>query len=320
MSPARAARKSADYVWLNGQIEPWDEATIHVSTVGATGHFNVFEGIKAHVSADGHDLNVFCLDQHLRRLDESMKITRMARRYTPRDIHRAVVELLRANGTREDTYVRPIAFYSGFEQPDFSTQGDAEPEILIWTRPFVTRLGTDRGMSVQVSSWTRITDNQMPPRVKTMSNYQNNRLAALEARANGYDTAVQLGPDGKLAEGPGACVFVFRDGVAITPPVTAGILESVTRTVVMRLLREQLEVPVIERPIDRTELYIADEALFCGTGWEVLPITSVDRLPLGDGRMGPITTRVDDLYLKALRGALPRYHEWLTSVWAAVRA
>jgi branched-chain amino acid aminotransferase len=314
MSPARPATKSADFVWLNGELEPWESATVHVSNVGATGHFNVFEGIKAYATHDGDGLNVFCLREHIRRLADSMKITRMACRWSEEELCRAVVDLLRHNGTRVDSYIRPVAFFSGLQHADFGAELDEEPEVLIWTRPFKTTLGTDRAMSCQVSSWTRLTDNQMPPRIKTMSNYQNNRLAALEAKVNGYDTAILLGPDGKVTEGPGACIFLIRDGVAVTPPVTAGILESVTRAVVMRLLRDELDVPTIERPIDRTELYVSEEAFFCGTGWEILPVTGFDRIALGTGAIGPIAERLERLYLDVVRGADPRYTEWLTPV------
>ncbi|MDP8921777.1 MAG: branched-chain amino acid transaminase [Chloroflexota bacterium] len=320
MSPARAATQTADFVWLNGAFEPWDAATLHVTAVGSTGHFNVFEGIKAYATVDGQGLNVFCLRDHLRRLADSMKITRMACPWSVDDLAGATIELLRRNGTREDTYIRPVAFFSGLEQADFSLQLHVEPEVLIWTRPFATRLGTERSLAVQVSSWARIGDNQMPPRIKTMSNYQNNRLAALEAKLNGYDTAIMLGTDGKVSEGPGACLFLVRDGVVVTPPVTAGILESVTRRVVIRLLADQLGMATVERTVDRTELYVADEAFFCGTGWEILPIASFDRIPVGTGRMGPITERVDRVYLDVVRGARTEYSEWLTPVATPVAA
>lgn len=320
MSPARAAKQSADHIWLNGAVEPWDAATVHVTSIGASGHFNVFEGIKAYATADGQGLNVFCLREHLERLADSIKITRMSCPWSVDDLFEGTLELLRRNETREDTYIRPVAFFSGLEHADFSLQLLAEPEVCIWTRPFVTRLGTERSLAVQISSWARITDNQMPPRIKTMSNYQNNRLAALDARVNGYDTAIMLGPDGKVSEGPGACLVIVRDGVAITPPVTAGILESVTRKVVLELLADEMGMPTVERVIDRTELYIADEAFFCGTGWEILPATSFDRIDVGDGRMGPVTARVDRLYLDAVRAAGVGKAEWLTPVTVPVLA
>lgn len=314
MAGARPGQKMADCVWLNGEVVPWDEATIHVTTMGAVGSFTVFEGIKAHASPDGGQLYVFCLAEHLRRLAESMKLVRMACRWSEQELFEATVALLRRTRTNMDTYIRPVAFFSGLQHLAFADELDEEPEVVISTRPFASRLGTDRSIACQVSSWTRITDNQMPPRIKSMSNYQNNRLAAMEARVNGYDSAIMLGPDGKVAEGPGACLFVARQGVVLTPPVTAGILESVTRAVVTRLLTEVLELRVVERPIDRTELYVAQEAFFCGTGAEIQPITSIDRLRLGDGQLGPITRRVDLLYRDVVRGADERFPEWRTPV------
>jgi branched-chain amino acid aminotransferase len=302
-------------VWLNGELVPWGEATVHVTTFGAVGHFNVFEGIKAHAHPDGRELYVFGLAEHMRRLADSMKITRMACPWSEQELAAATVELLRQNGTHQDTYIRPVAFFSGLQHPNFADELDEPPEVLISTRPFTSRLGTERSIACCVSSWTRITDNQMPPRVKTMSNYQNNRLAAIEARVNGYDSTIMLGPNGKVAEGPGACLFIVRNGVALTPPVTDGILESVTRGVMLRLLPEVLDVPVVERPIDRTELYVAQEAFFCGTGAEIQPITSIDRLPLGGGQIGKLTRKLDKLYCEVVRGIDDRYPEWRTAVW-----
>ena len=315
MPSARPATRTAEYVWLNGEVVPWDEATIHVTTMGAVGNVCVFEGIKAHASEGGDQLYVFCLPEHLRRLAESMKMMRMAPRWSERELLDATLNLLRQNRTRVDTYIRPVAFFSGLQHLAFADELDEEPEVVISTRPFASRLGTNRSIACQVSTWTRITDNQMPPRIKTMSNYQNNRLAALEARVNGYDGAILLGPDGKVAEGPGACLYLIRGGVALTPPVTGGILESVTRRVIGTLLSRVMGVQVVERPLDRTELYVADEAFFCGTGAEIQPITSVDRLNVGDGVVGSITRRVDLLYQAAVRGSERGFAEWRTSVY-----
>jgi branched-chain amino acid aminotransferase len=314
MAPAHPARKSAEYVWLNGSLEPWDQANIHISSVGASGSINVFEGIKAYTGPDQQGLYVFCLREHLRRLAESMTMTRMRCAWSEAALFEATLELLRANRTAEDVYIRPVAFFSGMQHAGFADELDEEPEVLIWTRPFQTRLLTERSLSCQISSWTRITDNQMPPRIKTMSNYQNNRLAALEARVNGYDSAIMLGPDGKVTEGPGACLFVIRDGIVLTPMITGGILESVTRRVVMRLLQDDLGLRVVERAIDRSELYVAEEAFFCGTGAEIQPIGSFDRLPLRCGPFGPITREIDRRYHDLLRGIDSRFAEWRTAV------
>lgn len=310
MPGAKPARKTAEYVWLNGGLVRWEDATIHVTTVGASAHLTVFEGIKAYRNPETDELAVFRLDAHLKRLFNSMKLVRMRCPWTLAELAAATFELLRANGTREDTYIRPVAFFSGLDVISFADTRDQPPEVLIWTRPFTSHLGTGRALSCAVSSWTHISDNVMPPRIKTMSNYQNKRLAEVEARVNGYDSAILLSPQGKVAEGPGAAIFLVRDGVAVTPPVTAGILESITRDSVLRILREALGVPVEVREVDRTELYLADEAFFCGTAAEITAITSIDRLPVGTGEIGPITRALDRCYTAAVRGLDPRFAAW----------
>ena len=174
-------------------------------------------------------------------------------------------------------------------------------------------------MAACVASWRRISDDTVPPRLKSGANYQNSRLAQTEARVNGYDTSIILNHRGTVAEGPGACLMMVRDGKLVTPPVTAGILESITRTTLMDLTARELGVDVVEREIDRTELYVADEVFMCGSGLEVLPITSIDRIPIGEGARGSMTKRIQDVYFAAARGELPAYRHWLTPVYAGAR-
>jgi branched-chain amino acid aminotransferase len=178
------------------------------------------------------------------------------------------------------------------------------------------KMGSERGITAGISSWLRIPDGAMPPRIKCSANYQNGRLAQLEAKVNGYDTALLLNARGKLAEGPGACCFVVRRGVPMTPPVTADILESVTRATLLDLCAKELGLTPEVRDIDRTELYVADEAFLCGSGWEIAPIVSVDRLPLGDGaKPGPVTRAIQACYFSVVRGERPAYRDWLTPVY-----
>ena len=224
-------------LWLNGEFVPWHDASVHVTAMGAGSHVSVFEGIRAYGSGDGEALSVFRLREHIDRLIESMIMMRMPLRFSAEELTAATLELLRRNGARGDTYVRPVAYYSGLEHNSFGDTLGAPPSLLIWHRPTGTQLLTARGKHVSVSSWTRIADNQMPPRIKAMSNYQNNRLAQLDARVNGYDDTIMLTAAGKVAEAPGACVFLVRGGRVITPSVTSGILESITRDAVIRLCR-----------------------------------------------------------------------------------
>lgn len=301
-------------LWLNGAFVPWHDATVHVTAMGAGAHVSVFEGIRAYGSGDGEALSVFRLREHLDRLLDSMTMMRMPPRFSVDELTAATVELLRRNGVRGDTYVRPVAYYSGLEHNSFGDTLGAPPSLLIWHRPTGTQLLTERGKHVSIASWTRISDNQMPPRIKAMSNYQNNRLAQLDAKVNGYDDTIMLTVAGKVAEAPGACVFLVRGGQVITPGVTSGILESITRDAVIRLCRERLGLTVVEREVDRTELYVADEIFCCGTAAEVTPVFSVDRIALRTPGMGPVTRRLDRLYHDIVRGIDEGYAEWRTDV------
>jgi branched-chain amino acid aminotransferase len=194
--------------------------------------------------------------------------------------------------------------------------GERPEELLITTAPASSALKSGKTKTAAISSWTRISDNVMPPRVKTEANYRNSQLAAHEARRNGYDEAIFLNERHKVAEGAWACVMMVKRGRILTPPVTAGLLESITRTSLMQLSTEQLSVPVEEREIDRTELYLADEVFLCGTAYEVTPVVSVDRYQIGDGKIGPITNRLIDLYHDVVRGldAPPQYDVWRTAI------
>jgi branched-chain amino acid aminotransferase len=307
------------FLWLDGELAPFAGATVHITAMGAGAHVSVFEGIRAYAGPGGEGLSVFRLREHLERLLDSMTMMRMLIAHSVEALTEATLALLAANDVRGDTYIRPVAFYSGLDHQSFGDTLDAPPGVLIWHRPTGSQLLTERGRAVSVSSWTRIADNVMPPRIKSMSNYQNNRLAQLEARVNGYDDTILLTGAGKVAEAPGACVFLVRRGEVITPAVTSGILESITRDAVIRLCRERLGTRVVEREVDRTELYVADEVFFCGTAAEVTPVWSIDRIPLRSGGTGPITRRLDRLYHDIVRGIDPGYAEWRTPV-AAGRA
>ena len=169
-------------------------------------------------------------------------------------------------------------------------------------------------MTSCISTWIRVGDNQLSPRVKCISNYQNSRLALIEAKRNGFDQPILLNQAGKVTEGPASCLFLVRDGVMITPSLTSGVLESITRTALIRLCREELGLTVQERDVDRTELYVADEIFFCGTGAEMLPVSSIDHFQVGDGGVGPLTSRLEHVFHDVVRGIHPGYSNWRTPV------
>jgi branched-chain amino acid aminotransferase len=300
------------YLWHSGRLVPWSEAMVHITMVGWPAIGAVFEGIRAYWNADTRELYVFRLPEHMHRFGLSMKMMRMTPSFTGRQIADAILELLRANGVQEDAYIQPLAFTSGAVWGSRAA-ADMTPDILITTRPSPSALLTGRISTAGVSSWTRISDNVLPPRIKALPNYANSRLASHEAARNGYDNPIFLNTAGKVSEGPGSCLFMVRDGVAVTPPVTASILESITRDACVRLLRD-LGVEVQEREMDRTELYIADEIFFCGTAMEIHPISQVDGYQVGTGTVGPVVAKLERLFHDVVRGIDTRYASWLTKV------
>jgi branched-chain amino acid aminotransferase len=304
---------------MNGKIIPWDQCVVHGRSAGGFMGSNVFEGVRAYWSAREAELFVFKHAEHLERLGRSMKTVRLAVPFSLREIGQGALDLLRANGFREDAHFVPVAFF-GMGAHNFNTLGPTVDDgvyitAVPWPQPGALR----DGVAACMSSWRRISDDSVPPRLKAGANYQNSRLVQTEATVNGYHTAIILNHRGTVAEGPGACVMMVRDGKLITPPVTAGILESITRATLMDLAASELGVEVVEREVDRTELYVADEVFMCGSGLEVLPITSIDRIPIGEGSRGAMTGRIQDVYFAAARGELPAYRRWLTPVYAGAR-
>jgi branched-chain amino acid aminotransferase len=305
----------AKYLWFDGEIIPWEKAMVHVTHIEVAVPTHIFEGIRAYWSDEAQQLNIFCLEAHMSRFAQGLKLMRMQPRVPITDVGQGIVDLIRANGDRTNTYIRPFAFKNEPGPVMSSPRLDTPATIVIYTAPFVPKLDGEEVVSACVSSWRRISDNVMPTRVKAGANYRNSQLASAEAQLNGYDLPIFLNSREKVCESSGSCLMIVRDGTVVTPPVTADILESVTRSVLIQLCREGLGVPVVEREMDRTELYVADEAFFCATGAEVMPIGSIDRLTVGDGQVGPITRKLRALYKAVLLGTAPGYTQWLTPIW-----
>jgi branched-chain amino acid aminotransferase len=303
--------ENPQFVWMDGKLVPWNEATIHVTQIGTAGVSSVFEGIRGYWNANTKKLYVFQLDAHLGRFAQSMRLIRMKQTSPNTAIKEGVLALARAGKYAEDIYIRPFAYVDSVL---FGSMSSDLAHIVINVTKMATHLKSGKLSHACVSSWARLTDNTMPPRIKASSNYLNSRLASEEAKRNGYDAAIILNPNGKVAEAPGACLMFVRDGKIITPAATSGILESITRSTLIDLCRNVLHLDVIEREADRTELYVASEAFLCGTGAEITPLASVDRFTLGDGNIGPITQQVEKLYHDLVRGIDPRYPEWRTQI------
>ncbi len=307
-------RTNPAFLWRSGEMVEWEQATVHVSTLGWSAISAVFEGIRGYWNPDSQELYLFQLEAHLKRLFQSMKIMRMSSPFSQEELGEAIASLIRANEYRCHVYVQPLAYFGG-GVPGYLAVLEQPGEVVITARPAESDLGGSKVVSCNVSSWTRISDNVMPPRAKAITNYQNSRYVSTESQINGYDFGIILNDAGKVAEATYACLFIIRDGVAITPPVSAGILESITRDTVKRLLEEEMEVPVVERDVDRTELYIADEVFMCGTAVEIRAVGSVDRYQVGDGAAGPLTARLSRLFEGAVRGADSHRGDWRTPVY-----
>jgi len=286
--------------WLNGELVPWDSCVLHVRTQGALWGANVFEGVRAYWRAEDRQLNLFRLHDHLERLWHSMKSLHMAPPYSKPAVEEACVALLQGNEFEEDVHVVVVAYFG--MGANFDPMGHTDDTGLhVTALPFRRPDAYGRGVSACVSTWRRISDDTMPPRVKAGANYHNSRLAYQEAARNGYEGAVILNRHGTVAEGPGACVVLVRDERLISPPATSGALEGITLATVAEIARDELGIALERREVDRTELYAADEAFFCGTLAELQPIVSVDRVPIGDGVPGALTRRLQELYEHAAR-------------------
>jgi branched-chain amino acid aminotransferase len=306
-------------LWFNGAVVPWEDAKVHISTATVTRGANVFEGVRAYWNADERELFIFRNDEHMARLWNSAKIMRMTVPWTKEELTKAEIDVIRANAFEATVWFR-LTLYVGEGEESIWPPEKVPVGGFITPRLAPHSPGITEGIDTCISTWTRIADTSVPPRVKAGANYHNSRLAVMEARTNGYaPQPILLNERGKVSEGPGACFFMVRDGALITAPVTANILESITRATVLELARDALGLRVHEREIDRTELYVADEAFFCGSGWEVTPIRSVDRYPIGKGQPGPLTKRIQEVYFSVAEGRVPKYRHWLMPVYHPVK-
>ena len=301
-------------IWMNGKLTPQAEAVLPVNSAAVFYATNVFEGLRAYWNEADGELYCFRLAEHFERFRESMKMMRFTVPYSDTDLFAAVKEVLAGNNLREDIHMHMVAYVTGTGLEATSPSG-------IYINPRRRgRIAEDTGLKCCITSWARTSDNAIPIRLKCGANYQNGRLAALQAKADGYDSPIFLNQLGRVAEGTGATFFMVRKGQLVTSPVTADILESITRsTIIEKLAPEVLGLEVVQREIARTELYVAEEAFFCGSGYEITPITSIDRFPLGDGHVGTMTQKLSTAYMNIVRGTDKRYPEWRTPVYGGSR-
>ena len=295
-------------VYFNGEFLPWDQARVHVFSPAVKYGAGVFEGICAYMSERG--MNIFRLGEHLARLEHSQRVMRFERIFTAEEIGLPLKELVKRNDFKNTVHIRPTIYVDGTGEP--SALGPIGISITAVERPRPPI--AIEGCSVQVSSWQRLTDLSMPTRVKANANYNNSRFAATQAQVDGYTTALMLNARGYVAEGPGMCFFMVRAGQVVTPSITSSILESITRDTVLTLCRDELRLEPVERDIERSELFSASEAFFCGTAWEITPITNIDGFVIGDGIPGEITGILQQAYFDLVEGRAEDKRSWLTPV------
>ncbi len=298
-----------DKVWHNGQFIPWNEATVHVGSHVVSYASCLFEGIRCYETPQGPA--IFRLKEHADRLVNSAKIYRMELAYTRDQLQQAMVELVRTNKASH-CYIRPLVFRGYGELSVNPLKNPIEVYLLAWKwGKYLGEEALKNGVDVCVSSWQRIAPNTLPAMAKAASNYMNAQLIKMEAITNGYAEGIALDASGQVSEGSGENLFLVRDGKIYTPPLASSVLPGITRDSVTTLARE-MGYTVIEQPLAREFLYIADEVFFTGTAAEITPVRSVDRIAVGKGKPGPITLELQERYLSVVQGRVEDTHGWLT--------
>jgi len=274
-----------------------------------------FAGVRGYWNEEEKQLYLFRPADHYKRFLNSGRLLRSQLEFKPEDLVEITIELLRKEAYREDCYIRPL--YYKAEEAIGVRLHDLQDEITIFAIPFTRYIPNDTTTHVTFSSWRRVSDNAVPPRGKLTGAYVNSALIKSDAFYAGFDEALVLNDDGHVSEGSAENFFMVRDGVVITPPLTANVLEGITRRTIMQVLREEMNLEVVEREIDRTEVFIAEEAFFCGTGVQVVAITEVDHRKVGDGKMGPIVGQLRKIYFDIVRAKNPKYRDWNVPVYDA---
>ena len=308
-----AAPAGGLWAFFRGAFVPLAEANVNVMTHAFNYGTGVFEGLRAYWNADQGQLYAVELVAHYRRLRNSAKVLMMDVPHTAEELADITVELLRRDGLKQDVYIRPLVYKSS--EVIGVRLHNLDADTTIFAVPFGHYIDIEDGIRAQTSSWRRNDDNALPARGKVTGGYVNSALSKTEAQLNGYDEAIVLTQDGHVSEGSAENLFVVREGRLLTPPVTDNILEGITRRAIMELANDELSVECVERSIDRTELYAADEVFLCGTGAQISPVIEIDRRIVGNGRVGPISKRLSALYFDAVRGRLERYLHWVTPVY-----
>ncbi len=304
-------------VYFKGRTVPLREAQINILTHALHYGTGVFEGIRGYWSASAEELFLVRCDEHYQRWKTNCRMLGIEPPQSAEELTGLTAGLVRLNGFRTDIYVRPIAYTSS---PRIGVRPDGKFDFAIIAVPFGVYIDSSKGLHAGIVSWRRIEDHALPARGKICGAYVNSVLATAEAHRHGYDEAILLNESGHVAEGATCNLFMVRHGKLITPPPSDNILEGITRASVIELARRELHMEVIERSIDRTELYSCDEVFLTGTAVEVAPVVRIDHIPVGSGQIGVVTAHLRELYGQAVRGRIIDYHTWLHPCYQPVHA
>ncbi len=301
-----------EYMFMNGEYVDAKVASIPVRTHAFLYGTSVFEGIRAYYNKEDNQLYAFRVQEHYERLLRSAKVMWMKTPYSIDEYCNITKNLLKKNDYKTDVYIRPTLYKSS--QKVGPTLTDNEDSFLIFTTPFGDYFDSDRGLKLCVSNWRRTSDNAIPPRAKVSGAYANSALIKTDAHEAGFDDAVVLSESGQVTEGSAMNIFLVINGVLTTSNTTDDILVGVTRNTIIELAKE-LNIPVKERAIDRTELYLADEVFCCGTGAQIVPVESIDHRMVGNGKIGKITKQISDLYFDVVRGKVEKFRNWCMPIY-----
>ncbi|TMG02029.1 MAG: branched-chain amino acid transaminase [Chloroflexi bacterium] len=306
------------YAYFKREIVPLSEARIGVMTHAFNYGTAVFEGVRGNWNEDEGQIYVFRMKEHYDRLRRSCRIMRIDFPYENEELSSITTQLVEMSGYREDVYIRPLAYKSS-ELLGVRLH-DLDDDFLIFVAPFGPYLDIEKGARCCTSSWRRVEDTGIPARAKITGIYANSALAKTEANLNGFDEAIMLDERGHISEGSGENIFVVQGDQVITPPPSSNILVGITRDTVMTLVREEVGLQIVERDIDRTELYTSDECFMTGTAAHVTPVVELDHRIIGDGRMGPVTGRLVSMYFDIITGRNAKYAHWCTPCFSKVKA
>lgn len=299
-------------IWFKGEIIDVNDAKVNALAPTAQFGLNVFEGIPCYWDDEQKQLYAFRLDDHYNRLQKSARLLQIDCPYSKDELKRSLVDVIKANEYDENLSVRQTLFVDGFGS--WGSDGPVEMFVAPIPRGRTSAEYNKKGLDVCVTSWRRISEETLSPRIKCGANYINSRVGQREALRNGYDTCLFLNEAGKVAEGPGSCFFMVKEGVLITPQLTDSVLESITRNTIIKIA-QYMDIPILERTIDRTELYACDEAFLCGSAMELTPILSIDKYKIGTDGVGEVTRKLHKSYLDVARNKIDIYKEWVTAIY-----